>query len=144
MLPPADLQAAQKAADPGAALGLLAAERMALQGAYASADIDGGEAFLRFAGVKGSSDVRIDLNSGAARGEVRQADALTVLNDLHRGKNVGRAWRAVIDISGIVLLLLSALGYVLFFTLRLRLRIALALTAVSLMGMAWVFLAFVA
>ena len=142
-LPLEQLQAAQKSADPGAALGLRAAERMPLKGAYASADINGGEAFLRFTGVKGASDVTIDLKAGAARGEVRTADALVVLNDLHRGKNVGAAWRWVIDISAIVLLVLSLLGYVLFFTLRFRLKVALVLTAVSLVAMAGIFLVFV-
>ena len=142
-LPAGPLQAAQKAADPGAALGLLAAERMSLLGAYASADINGGEAFLRFSGVKGASDVSIDLKTGAARGEVRTADALVVLNDLHRGKNVGEAWRWLIDISGAVLLVLSILGYILFFTLRFRFKVALALTAVSLGAMAGIFVLFV-
>jgi uncharacterized protein len=142
-LPLGEVRSAQKSADPGAALGLLAAGRMDLNGAYSSADIDGGEAFLRFAGVKGSSDLTIDLATGAASGETRRPDTLTVLNDLHRGKNVGAAWRAVIDISGIVLLLLSLLGYILFFTLRFRLRVALVLTAVSLAAMAGIFIAFV-
>jgi hypothetical protein len=142
-LPASALDAAQKSADPGAALGLLAAEHMPLKGAYASADIDGGEAFLRFTGVKGSSDVQIDLATGAARGEVRQADLLTMMNELHRGKNVGEAWRAVIDIAGIVILALSLLGYILFFTLRFRLRVALVLTGVSLITMVGIFFAFV-
>lgn len=142
-LPVPALEAAQKSADPGAALGLLAAEHMALKGAYASADIDGGEAFLRFTGVKRSSDVQIELKTGAARGEVRQADLLTMMNELHRGKNVGEAWRAVIDIAGIVILVLSLLGYILFFTLRFRLRVALVLTIVSLLAMVGIFFAFV-
>ncbi len=99
--------------------------------------------FLRFTGVKGSSDVQIELKTDAARGEVRQADLLTLMNELHRGKNVGEAWRAVIDIAGIVILLLSLLGYILFFTLRFRLRVALALTGASLVAMVGIFFAFV-
>jgi hypothetical protein len=142
-LPMAALQAARDSADPGAALGLLAAAHLPLKGAYSSGDIDGGEAFLRFTGVKGSSDLTIELATGAVRGEVRQPDALTMLNELHRGKNVGAAWRWIIDISGVVLLVLSLLGYILFFTLRFRLKVALALTAVSVAGMVGVFLAFV-
>jgi hypothetical protein len=142
-LPLTEIQAAQASADLGAALGLLAAGRMPLKGAYASGDIDGGEALLRFTGVKGSSDVRIDLRTGAARGQVRTADALVVLNDLHRGKNVGAAWRWLIDISGAVLLLLSLLGYILFFTLRFRLKVALVLTAANLAAMLGIFFALV-
>ena len=143
MLPLPALQAAQKSADPGAALGLLAAEHLPLRGAYSSGDIDGGEAFLRFAGVRGSSDLIIELSTGAVRGEVRQPDALTMLNDLHRGKSAGAAWRWIIDITGMLLLVLSLLGYILFFTLRFRLKVALALTAVSVAGMVGAFFAFV-
>lgn len=142
-LPPAALKAALASADPGAALGLLAAERMKLMGAYSSADIGGGEAFLRFESVKGSSDVSVDLKSGAARGRVRAADMLTVLDDLHRGKNVGATWRWVIDLAGVIVLLLSLVGYVLFFTLRFRLRVGLALTAISLAAMVAIFVFFV-
>jgi len=134
-----EVTAAMTSADPGAALGLLAAGRMKLMGAYSSADIGGGEAFLRFESVKGSSDVTVDLKSGAARGRVRAADALMVLDDLHRGKNVGAYWRWVIDIAGVVVLLLSIVGYVLFFTLRFRLRTSLALTAISLAAMVGIF-----
>jgi hypothetical protein len=141
-LPPSEIKSALASADPGAALGLLSASRMALMGAYSSADINSGKAFLRFESVKGASDVSIDLKTGAARGRVRPADMLMVLNDLHRGKNVGTTWRWFIDIAGAIVLLLSLLGYVLFFTLRFRLRVGLALTALSLatMGAVFVFL----
>ena len=142
-LPVAALQAAGASADPGAALGLLAAGRMKLLGAYSSADISTGEAFLRFESVKGSSDITIDLKNGAAHGKVRQADLLTVIDDLHRGKNVGRVWSAVIDASGALVLVLSLLGYVLFFTMRFKLRTGLVLTGVSLAAMAVIFLLFV-
>jgi hypothetical protein len=142
-LPQGEITSALASADPGAALGLLAAGHMTLLGAYSSADIGGGEAFLRFESVKGSSDVSIDLKSGAARGRVRAADMLTVLDDLHRGKNVGAAWRWVIDLAGVIVLLLSLVGYVLFFMFRFRLRVGLALTAISLVAMVAIFILFV-
>lgn len=142
-LPAASVAAAQKAADAGAALGALAAARLPLLGAYASADINGGQAFLRYEGVKGSSDVTLDLRSGAASARIHHADALTVIDDLHRGKNVGRAWRAVIDVSGALFLVLSVVGYILFFALRFKIRTALVLTVASLGALAAIFVAFV-
>ena len=141
---PADaVAAARQAKAAGQALAALAAAHMPIVGAYSSADIDSRQAFLRFEGVKGSSDVTIDLRSADATARVHRADMLTVMDDLHRGKNVGKVWQWVIDLSGAVFLLLSLVGYVLFFTLRFRLRVALALTALSLGTLALIFVLFV-
>lgn len=137
------IAAARQARDAGPALAALAATRLAVVGAYASADIDSRQAFLRYEGVKGSSDVTMDFKTGAMTARVRRADALTVMDDLHRGKNVGKVWQWVIDLSGAVFLLLSLVGYVLFFTLRFRLRVALVLTALSLGTLALIFVLFV-
>jgi hypothetical protein len=139
----AEIAAARRSADVGAALGLLAAGKISLLGSYASADISSSEAFLRYEGVKGASDVVLDLRSGLATAKVRKANAITVIDDLHRGKNVGRTWQALIDISAILILALSLVGYVLFFMLRFRLRVSLALTAASLAVMAGIFVIFV-
>jgi len=141
---PADaVAAARQAKAAGPALAALAAAHMPIVGAYSSADIDSGQAFLRFEGVKGASDVTIDLRSAEATARVHRADMLTVMDDLHRGKNVGKVWQWVIDLSGAVFLLLSLVGYVLFFTLRFRLRVALTLTALSLGTLALIFVLFV-
>ena len=139
----ADILVARRSADAGAALGLLAAGALPVLGAYSSADISGAEAFLRYEGVKGSSDVTLDLKTGQATAKVRKANALTVMDDLHRGKNVGKVWQAVIDISAALILTLSVLGYVLFFMLRFRLRVSLMLTGASLVVMAGIFVIFV-
>jgi hypothetical protein len=67
---------------------------------------------------------------------------MAIIQDLHRGKNSGSAWRWVIDLSAWIVLGLSLIGYVLFFSLRFRLKTSLILTAVSLavlVGIAWLF-----
>ncbi len=139
----ADIRAAKAASDAGAALGALAAKKLPLMGVYASGDVDTAQAFLRYEGVKGSSDVTLNLKSGVANARIHPADALTVMDDLHRGKNVGKAWRALIDFSGALFLVLSLIGYVLFFTLRFKLRTALVLTAASLGALVAIFVLFV-
>jgi hypothetical protein len=138
-LPAADLAAARKANDPTRALGALMVRREGVGGVYASGEIDGDDAFLRFEGVSGNASVVVDLKSGAAEATRRKPDAVTILNDLHRGKNVGGAWKLFIDISAAIFLLLSLAGYVLFFSLRYRLAQSLGLTAVSLAAMAAIF-----
>ncbi len=139
-LTPAELIAAKASRDHGRALAAAAAHHTSLPGAYASADIDGPQALVRMEGPKGAADLTIDLSSGKAEGRVTRPNLMAVVQDLHRGKNSGTAWRWVIDLSAWLVLGLSLIGYVLFFSLRFRLKTSLILTAVSLailVGIAW-------
>ncbi len=135
-LPSGALRTAALSVEPGAALAGLLGTRTALLGRYASGEIYDGEAFLRFEGPRGSTDAVIALDTGVATVTKRSAPVAVVLNNLHRGKNAGAVWQAMIDIAGVLILGLSILGlsligYVLFFTLRFKLRTGLLLTATS-------------
>ena len=134
-LAPADVAAAQKAADPSRALTELVRKQQPLIGAYQSGEVIDTEAMIRLEGPKGSSDIIVDLSTGSAEVSVKKASFVDTINELHRGKNSGAAWKAVIDISAILILALSIIGYVLFFSLRFRLRTSLILTVVSLGAM---------
>lgn len=138
-LPPETLAAARAAADPARALAEAVGRRTALRGAYRSGEVLDGEALIRLEGVTGSSDVFVDLETGDTEVTVARADLVTTLNELHRGKNAGAAWKWVIDLTGAVVLALSLIGYVLFFSLRFRLRTSLILTGLSLGAMLAVF-----
>ena len=141
-LPPAALAQAMAAPDPVPAIAAAVAGTTSLRGTFRSGEIVGEEAYLRFEGVTGTSDLIVDLTTGIAEVEIRRATAMALLNDLHRGKNAGSVWSAFIDISAGLILALSVLGYVLFFSLRLRLATSLKLTALSLgamAGMVWLF-----
>ncbi len=131
-IPAALLKAAVQAHDQPAALAAAVMRLTPIVGVYKSGEIDDGEANLRFEGTKGSSTVTVDIRNGAADVSVQHASLVSVIGDLHRGKNAGAAWRLVIDLSAVVILALSLIGYVLFFSLRFRLRTSLILTAVSL------------
>lgn len=138
-VPPAVMQQAQKASDPKAAMASAVAGMTPLVGAYRGGDIEDGQANLRFEGIKGASTILLDVATGQAEVTVEHATPITMIGDLHRGKNASLAWRMVIDLSAIVILILSAIGYVLFFSLRFRLRTSLILTALSLLAMVAVF-----
>ena len=131
-LSPAELAEARAAKEPGRVLAAAVAARTPLRGAYASSDLADGAALVRLEGPKGSSDIDVDLKSGRVEARVTAASMASIIQDLHRGKNVGGPWRFVIDASAYVLLALSVLGYVLFFSLRFRLKTSLLLTALSL------------
>jgi hypothetical protein len=139
-LTPAELAAAQASKDRGRALAAAAARHAALPGAYLSTDIDGRQALVRMEGPKGASDLTIDLATGKTDGRLTRPNLMAVIQDLHRGKNSGTAWRWVIDLSAWLVLGLSLIGYILFFSLRFRLKTCLILTAASLavlIGIAW-------
>jgi hypothetical protein len=128
----AELASAKAAPDQGKALAGLLQGKTALVGAYASGDIQGREALLRLEGPKGSSDIDLDLSTGRAEVKVARANLPAIIQDLHRGKNSGAPWRFVIDASAYLVIALSLIGYILFFSLRFRLKTSLILTGVSL------------
>ena len=138
-LPPAALAAALKAAKPPEALGAVVERNTSVVGAYHSGDVMDGEALLRWEGAGGSTEAAVTLATGKTEITVARAPMASLLGDLHKGKNTGAPWRALIDISAILILALSLIGYVLFFSLRFRLKTSLILTAVSLLAMLAVF-----
>lgn len=129
------LAQARAAKDPSKALAQAVGAKTPLIGGYQSGEVIDEEAMVRLEGPKGSSDIVVDLATGKAEVTVKRARLIDTINELHRGKNSGAAWKAVIDASAIVVLLLSVIGYVLFFSLRFRTRTALILTGVSLAAM---------
>ena len=141
-LSPAELAVAKASKDQGRALAAASAAKARLNGAYASGDVDGRQMLVRLEGPKGSSDLTIDLSTGKVDARITQTNLMSIVQDLHRGKNVGAAWRWVIDLSAWIIIALAVIGYILFFSLRFRLKTSLILTAVSLavlIGIAWAF-----
>ena len=143
-LTPAEIAAAQAGPEPNEAIAAAVGRKTPLLGAFTSGDQYEGRAVIRLQGPKGGSEIAVDLASGAAEVTRTRAGFVTMLTELHRGVNSGGAWRFVIDATGVIVGLLSLIGYVLFLTLRFRLRTSLILTAVSLVGMVLVVVLLVA
>lgn len=139
-LSPAELAAARAAREPGRLLAAAVARRTPLLGAYKDAQLEDGAALIRLEGARGASDLDVDTATGAARVVVQPATAADIVEELHRGRAAGPAWRWVIDVSAVLILALSLVGYVLFFSLRFRLRTSLVLTAASLAALGAVYL----
>ena len=87
---------------------------------------------IRLESPAGSTDLWVLLDNGDVEMTQKPATTVSLLNDLHRGKNVGAAWHWLIDISAIIIILLSLAGYILFLTIKTRLVTHLLLTACSL------------
>ncbi len=129
----AELAQAKTAAEPARALARAVAAKTSLPGAFSSGDIDGAQALIRLDGPKGTSDLTVDMTSGKAQVRTTHASFNGLMMDLHRGKNSGGPWKFIIDATAWIVLAMSLLGYILFFSLRFRLRTSLILTGVSLL-----------
>ena len=128
----ADIDQALKAASPPRALAEAVSRVTPLVGPYASGDIVDGQALLRLEGPAGVTDITVTLATGEAEVATRRAGFVAMLNDLHKGKAAAPGWRLLIDTSAVLFIVLSVLGYVLFFSLRFRLPLSLFLTGISL------------
>jgi len=111
-----------------------------LLGAFKSSDLVDGELDIRLEGAKGHTDITVPLDTGLASITITPESTLDTLKNLHRGKHVGAIWKWVIDISAIVILILSCAGYVLFFSLRKRKTISLWLTGLCFVTLVSLFI----
>lgn len=143
VIPREELAEALRAPEPSQALAKAVGRLTALRGAFKDGEILDGKGLIRMEGVTGNSDVTVDLADGRAQVSLQKTDVITMLNHLHRGSNAGLVWRALIDATAVIVLALSLVGYVLFFSLRFRLKTSLLLTGVSLLMLAGVFWVFV-
>lgn len=134
-----EIAAVRAAAEPGRELARIAANHGELAGAYRAGDLAGDDLYVNLQGVRGRADVTGNLATGEVTVHVERADAVGVANELHRGEHAGDAWRFFIDAIAVVLIALSVIGLVLFFSLRFRLKTALVLMAGSAIIMVGLF-----
>ena len=142
-LTPDQIAKVKGAKEPGRELAAIIGETEKLVGAYQNGEAAGPDVFVRMQSVRGSTDLRGNLETGQTSVTVERQTATEVLNGLHRGELAGGPWRLWIDIIGGVLLVLSILGYILFFSLRYRIKTALVLTGLSLAVMVGFYIALV-
>lgn len=131
-LPAPEIAAAMRQGDRTRGLAAAAARHQRLLGVYRSGSVEGDEALIRLSGPRGATDLDIDLKNGVVQASTRPANLVSLLNDLHKGKDAGAVWRLIIDVWAALFLALSIIGYALFFSLRFRLRTSLILTGASL------------
>ena len=98
---------------------------------------------VSFKGPGYAADVFVDRATGRYELTETRMGLFAVLNDLHKGRDTGKAWGVIIDISAVLMTLVSLTGLVLIFFLqkkRLSGLLALAAGAVLcyLAYLAWV------
>ena len=78
--------------------------------ASAEAEWSEGEVYLPAPRPGGDAWVAIDLETGAASGEVTSRGWISYLNDLHKGRNSGGEWSLFIDIFSFACLVFAITG----------------------------------
>lgn len=91
---------------------------------------DDQEASISFRAPAYSADAYIQMSDGSYSLKVVAQGPVEILNDLHRGRDAGRAWAWLIDISGGFLLFVALTGLTLSLFLR-KTRRAAVLTALG-------------
>ena len=90
-------------------------------GALSDFRIDDGQCSVNFKGPAYTADVFLDRASGSYELTETRMGLVALLNDLHKGRDSGKAWGVVIDLSAALMVLVSLSGLILVFYLQKRL-----------------------
>ena len=91
-----------------------------VHGALADFRVEKNDCTVSFKGPAYAADAFINRKSGHYRLSQTSHGLVALLNDLHKGRDTGPVWSAVIDVSAVVLTVISLTGLVLIFFLKLR------------------------
>jgi len=100
-----------------------------LRGAVTDFRVDDDECVVAFKGPGYAADAFLERETGRYQLTVSQHGPVAILNDLHKGRDSGRAWSLVIDLSAGLMSLSAVTGLVLLMYLKRR-RLAGLITAV--------------
>lgn len=93
--------------------------------------IDEAQCAVSFKGPGYSADAFINRESGEYDLTENRLGFVAVLNDLHKGRDTGRAWAWLIDVSAVFMTLVSLTGMALIFFLKRRRVSGLTMTVVG-------------
>jgi hypothetical protein len=91
-----------------------------IHGALADFRVDDTECVVSFKGPGYAADAFIDRETGHYRLTESYHGFVAVINDLHKGRDSGPVWSVLIDVSAVLMTVISLTGLVLLFYLKLR------------------------
>ena len=101
----------------------------AIKGALADFRLEDAQCVVSFKGPGYSADAFINRETGAYELTESRLGFVAVINDLHKGRDTGRAWSLLIDASAGLMTLVSLTGLTLIFFLKRRRRTGLVAAA---------------
>jgi hypothetical protein len=109
-------------------------------GALAEFRVDENECMVTFKGPGYAADAVIDRASGRYTLAQSHHGFLAVINDLHKGRDTGPVWSVLIDVSAVLLIVISLTGLILLFYLKLRRGPGLVLALLGTAAVAAIYL----
>ena len=103
-----------------------------VKGAVSDFRVDDSQLTVAFRGPGYSADALIDRSSGNYDLTEIRMGAVAVMNDLHKGRDAGPGWSWMIDVSAVLMTLVSVTGLALIFFLPKRRFSGLILAGVGL------------
>lgn len=102
-----------------------------VQGAVSDYRSDDSQISISFKAPGYTADAFIDPQTGKYDLTVVKSGFVAVMNDLHKGRDAGKVWAGVIDVSAVLLVLVSLTGLVLIWFVYKRRVSGLVLAAVG-------------
>lgn len=115
-----------------------------VRGALADFSGDDRDCSVTFKGPGYAADAFISRKTGTYQLTVTAHGLVAVINDLHKGRDTGPGWSLVIDLSAVLLTVVSLTGLVLLFYLKLRRVPGLIVVAVGAVATLAAYLWFIA
>jgi uncharacterized protein len=106
-------------------------------GAISEFVIDEDQCTISFNGPGYTADVFVERMSGAYELSETRTGLFGVLNDLHKGRDSGKVWKWVIDISAVLMVLVSFTGLMMLWFLKKK-RVAGFLTVLGGAILSWI------
>lgn len=103
--------------------------------------IDDAQLSVSFKGPGYAADVFIERSTGAYELSKTMAGFVGVVNDLHKGRDTGSVWSMVIDVSAVLMSVVSLTGFLLLLYIK-RKRLSGLLVALAGLLIAWLIYAF--
>jgi len=101
--------------------------------------IDDVQVVVSFKGPGYEADIFVDRETGAYDITKTSAGFVGVINDLHKGRDTGKVWSVVIDVSAVLMTLVSLTGMILMLFIK-RKRVAGSIVAA--LGLFFVYLVY--
>lgn len=110
-----------------------------IHGALASFTTEEDECVVTFKGPGYSADAFIRRPKGAYRITEQRHGLIALVNDLHKGRDTGPIWSAVVDVSAVLMAVASATGLLLLFYIKRRRTMGLLTALIGAAVLAVVF-----
>ena len=102
-----------------------------IQGSVSDFHVEESQCEVLFKGPGYEADASIDRGTGKYDLTVSRFGLVAVLNDLHKGRDTGSKWSAIIDFSAVLMTCVSLTGLTLIFFLNKRRLYGLLIAAIG-------------